>query len=158
MPRATLLISGKDKTGIQVSQLPGLSSSSEPCCLSSSLPHATAWDLWHAPQTRSALSCLCAFAPAVPPAWHALPGSTLPGKLPPPSRGSGSVLSGSLTRITRPCSWVNFWYLLYCEIYVSASPFHSRLPEGKDAFLFISVSQQPAQGVERSKLSISVIA
>lgn len=60
--------------------------SSEPCCPcehpglpSSSLtrgPLTTAWTR----STLPALPCPRAFAPAVPPAWHTLSGSTLPGK------------------------------------------------------------------------------
>ena len=130
--------------------------SAEPCC-PFSFPNTT-WGFWRVLWTRSTLSRLHAFAPAVPPAWHVLPGRTLPNKLPPPSRGSGSIPPGRLTQIRGPGWWVNFWYLSHCEIYVSACPFDSRLPEGKDSFLFISVSQQPAQGRAWNELSINVIA
>lgn len=103
--------------------------SAEPCC-PFSFPNTT-WELWRVLWTCSTLMRLHAFAPAVPPAWHVLPGRTLPSKLPPPSRGSGSIPPGRLTQIAGPGWWVNFWYLLHCEIYVSACSFDSRLPEAK---------------------------
>lgn len=102
-------------------------------------------------QTHSTLQPLRAFAPAVPPAWHTLSGSTLPGQL--FSRFQRkwkhliwAALPESLC-LSGLGSWVNFWYLLCGRIYVSASPFDSRLPESKDSFFSISVTLHPTQGL-----------
>lgn len=147
MPRVTLPVSGKDGTG---TTLWAGGHSSEPHCphghlrLPFSTPtHGPLANAWISSQPSGPLHLL----------FH-LPGTPFLGvpclanSLPLPEEVEASHL-GSLTRtlcLAGPCLRVNFWKLLHCGMYVSVSPFDFRLPEGRDLFLFISVSLHPAQG------------